>query len=151
MALIKVRWTPALVSDEGDDDYTEFLKLCGWCESIFDPHENTRVRMCSELCRKAARRYATRSASRRRKERLAEVESEVFTREEIFDRDEWICQLCRLPVLPEVRSPAPGTASLDHIVPVARGGPHTRANVQLAHLQCNAMKNVGPPWKLHGV
>ena len=38
--------------------------------------------------------------------------------------------------------PNPLSASLDHIVSVAVGGLHTRANTQLAHLGCNSRKGV---------
>jgi 5-methylcytosine-specific restriction endonuclease McrA len=35
--------------------------------------------------------------------------------------------------------------TLDHIVPVSRGGAHTAANVQLAHSACNRRKwHTGP-------
>jgi 5-methylcytosine-specific restriction endonuclease McrA len=33
--------------------------------------------------------------------------------------------------------------SLDHITPLAAGGPHVYENVQCAHLQCNPIKNDG--------
>ncbi|MEV6398476.1 HNH endonuclease [Streptomyces sp. NPDC051907] len=33
------------------------------------------------------------------------------------------------------------SASLDHIIPLARQGDHTRINVQLAHLLCNLRKS----------
>lgn len=36
--------------------------------------------------------------------------------------------------------PNPLSASLDHVVPLAWGGEHTAANVQLAHLKCNVAK-----------
>lgn len=53
--------------------------------------------------------------------------------EEIWQRDGGICQLCHLPI-------AQAEASLDHIVPLARGGTHEPANVQLAHRRCNSRK-----------
>ncbi|WP_158070491.1 HNH endonuclease [Streptomyces luteocolor] len=31
--------------------------------------------------------------------------------------------------------------SLDHVIPLSRGGSHRRDNVQLAHLRCNLRKN----------
>jgi 5-methylcytosine-specific restriction endonuclease McrA len=34
-------------------------------------------------------------------------------------------------------------ASLDHITPIARGGGHTRDNVQCSHWLCNARKSDG--------
>jgi len=35
--------------------------------------------------------------------------------------------------------------SIDHIIPVSKGGPHTWNNVQLAHLSCNVRKNATMP------
>lgn len=39
----------------------------------------------------------------------------------------------------------PLSASIDHIVPIAKGGSHTRENVQIAHLFCNIEKNSSDP------
>lgn len=61
-------------------------------------------------------------------------------RKPVFDRDRWICQLCQEPVNPALKFPNPGSASLDHIIPLKRGGLHALSNVQLAHLGCNSKK-----------
>lgn len=58
----------------------------------------------------------------------------------IFDRDGWVCQLCGEPVYDKFSWPDPLSASLDHIIPISKGGEHTRSNVQLAHLGCNSRK-----------
>lgn len=52
----------------------------------------------------------------------------------IYDRDGWICQICKRPVIR-------GEESLDHIVPLSRGGSHEPRNVQLAHRQCNRVRS----------
>jgi 5-methylcytosine-specific restriction endonuclease McrA len=65
---------------------------------------------------------------------------EEFTDAEIFERDEWVCQLCHLPVDPDLKWPDPLSKSLDHIVPLAAGGHHLRSNCQLAHVTCNVRK-----------
>ena len=44
------------------------------------------------------------------------------------------------PINARVHFPDPQCATLDHVVPIARGGGHTRANVQAAHLGCNLKK-----------
>jgi len=64
---------------------------------------------------------------------------------EIFERDGWRCGLCGHKVNPQVKYPHPRSASLDHIVPLSKGGDHARANTQLACLVCNISKqaNVG--------
>ncbi len=58
----------------------------------------------------------------------------------MYERDGWICQICREPVDPTLRYPDPMSASLDHIIPLARGGTHEPGNVQLAHWICNVKK-----------
>lgn len=64
---------------------------------------------------------------------------ERFARSEIYDRDGGTCGVCGRPV------PA-DEATLDHVVPLSRRGVHTRANVRVAHLACNATRaawNIG--------
>lgn len=68
---------------------------------------------------------------------------EVFDSHEIFDRDAWKCHLCGRRVGQRYRFPHPRSASLDHIVPLTRGGQHTRANAATAHLGCNMAKSNG--------
>lgn len=64
---------------------------------------------------------------------------------DIFDRDGWICGICNQPVDPAARFPDWSRASLDHVIPLSRGGPHTPTNAQLAHLSCNVRKGAALP------
>jgi 5-methylcytosine-specific restriction endonuclease McrA len=68
------------------------------------------------------------------------ADAEQITNVEVFERDGWVCGLCFEPVDRAVLWPDPLSASLDHILPLSRGGSHTLANVQLAHLGCNVEK-----------
>jgi 5-methylcytosine-specific restriction endonuclease McrA len=82
-----------------------------------------------------------RSVARRKtRKRLDGVEWEHYTPTEIAERDGWRCQLCRKAVNSRKRWPDPMCASIDHIVPITKGGTDVRANVQLAHLRCNISK-----------
>lgn len=65
---------------------------------------------------------------------------EPINRLDIFERDGWLCQLCDRPINPDLKWPNPDSASIDHIVPLARGGDHAVSNVWSAHLGCNASK-----------
>lgn len=69
--------------------------------------------------------------NRRARQRDAFVER--IERRVVFERDRGMCGLCPHPV-------AWADASVDHILPLARGGLHSYANVQLAHRLCNARK-----------
>lgn len=59
---------------------------------------------------------------------------------DIADRDGWACHICGHPVDQMCAWPAPTSPSLDHVVPLSRGGAHEPSNVRLAHLICNSMK-----------
>jgi hypothetical protein len=85
-----------------------------------------------------ARRAMTQ---RRRAQKKVNGPHERFKDTEIFERDGWICQICREPVDRTIRHPDPKSASLDHIVPIVKRGLHVRSNVQLAHLGCNCRKH----------
>ena len=52
-----------------------------------------------------------------------------------------ICGICGKPVDKSLRYPDPQAASVDHIIPIARGGhPSDISNLQLAHWICNRAK-----------
>lgn len=81
----------------------------------------------------------------RRRARLKGLVAERFDRAEIFERDNWACQLCGKAIEPELAFPDPASASIDHVVPIAKGGDHVRGNVQAAHLGCNSSKGARLP------
>jgi 5-methylcytosine-specific restriction endonuclease McrA len=81
-----------------------------------------------------------RKDAHQRRARLAQSLVESFDDLEIFERDGWVCQLCLEPVDPSLAWPDGLSKSLDHIVPLAFGGSHSRENTQLAHLVCNIKK-----------
>ncbi len=58
---------------------------------------------------------------------------EAIDRALIFLRDQWICQLCHRKVQPE-------KASIDHVIPLSKGGEHTYRNLVLVHRLCNSSK-----------
>lgn len=63
---------------------------------------------------------------------------------EIFERDNWICWLCRNPIDKRLRCPSWWAATLDHVEPLCAFSDvskwHTRENVRAAHLKCNQDK-----------
>ena len=51
------------------------------------------------------------------------------------------CGICGRPVDFDKKFPDPWSATLDHIIPISKGGaPADLENLQLAHLQCNRKK-----------
>lgn len=57
-----------------------------------------------------------------------------------------ICAICGRPVDKSLKYPDPNCATVDHIIPVSRGGhPSDISNLQLAHLKCNLLKSNNAP------
>lgn len=53
-----------------------------------------------------------------------------------------VCGICGAPVDFTLKYPHPLSATLDHIIPVNRGGhPSELSNLQLAHFTCNRQKS----------
>lgn len=81
---------------------------------------------------------------RRRAERYGCVEFDSgISLSAVYARDRGICQICGKPTDPtdikdgHIRRNYP---TLDHVVPLSKGGKHTWDNVQLAHMACNSGK-----------
>lgn len=81
-----------------------------------------------------------KARARARQALVRGAQVEKFRHDEVFERDGWICQLCDEPVDRSVRFPHALSASLDHVLPLSLGGPHTKANTQTTHLVCNMRK-----------
>ncbi|WP_164681162.1 HNH endonuclease [Mycobacterium intracellulare] len=68
------------------------------------------------------------------------MSTEDFTLADIAERDQWCCQICGEAVDPDLKWPDTQCATLDHVVPIALDGEHSKANCQLAHANCNRSK-----------
>ena len=68
------------------------------------------------------------------------VDYEPIERLRVFERDAWMCGICGHGVHKNLKFPDPGYPTLDHVVPISRGGAHTYANVRLAHFRCNTSR-----------
>jgi len=66
---------------------------------------------------------------------------EPYINNYIFERDGWICQLCGQKINRRLKYPNPRSKSIDHIVPLSKGGDDSPTNVQATHLRCNVGKN----------
>ncbi len=134
---------------------------CRTCGASFPTREHQAF--CSEICRLESKRasarrtaklapitnprykdHVRRQALNRRARKLAAF-VESFSPQEIHERDNWTCGICTEPIDPTLRWPDRWCATIDHKIPLARGGRHERANVQSAHLTCNCSKNARLP------
>lgn len=103
-------------------------KWRAWLEENRDSDQFRLARQASDARRRARKRGAT---------------VERFKHQEIFDRDNWRCGICGESIDSALKYPDPMSVSLDHIVPLARGGDHSRENTRASHLRCNVVRHVG--------
>ena len=68
---------------------------------------------------------------------------EHYSEIDIYERDGWRCQLCGRKINRRLKHPHPYSKSIDHIVPLSKGGEDAPINVQAAHLRCNISKSTG--------
>lgn len=130
-------------------------QFCSWRCWYQATHEHRPHRPCDECgmevkafgkvplcpdCSKIRKRERNRANCRRRRALKLGAASEPYTLAEIAERDRFRCGLCRRKVDMELPGPYDMSPSIDHIVPLSRGGDDTRANVQLAHWICNTRK-----------
>ena len=72
-----------------------------------------------------------------------------ITSAELVMRDQsWECSLCGEDVLFNRSWPHPLSPSVDHVIPLSRGGENVPENCQLAHLSCNVRKHNRLPEEL---
>ncbi len=78
----------------------------------------------------------------RKKARATGAKSEPIAFWKVYDRDGGICQICFEVAPRELRGSQTDILApeLEHIIPLAKGGDHTYANVRLAHRGCNNEK-----------
>ena len=83
-----------------------------------------------------------------REDRLKSGEMDAITLDELMERDNRRCHICGGKVSERRKFGKHGTPrggmstypTVDHIIPVSRGGSHTWENVKLAHWSCNSKR-----------
>lgn len=82
--------------------------------------------------------YWRSRAEYRARKRDATVEP--VSRDAVLSRDDWRCGICGERIISAAEWPDPASPSIDHIVPLSKGGEHSMSNVQAAHYGCNSAK-----------
>ena len=99
-----------------------------------------RFKTFCEPCENSRDASSRRKARGTRRARWKGRDREPIDPRVIFERDGWRCGICGRMTRRDKAWPHPKAPTLDHIVPLARGGTHTKTNVQCAHWACNAAK-----------
>lgn len=111
----------------------DFTKRPATCLKCFNETQQTTPEQ--------KRERAANNCAIRRARKLGTV-VEKFDRKEIFERDNYVCHICDEPTDATVRHPSPLAPTIDHVIPLAKGGTHTRDNIKTAHSRCNIAKGI---------
>lgn len=121
--------------------------ICDECGSDFWRHVGATTSsgrtFCSEACqvRNYWRRPSAKAHWDARRARKVAAFDEIVRRDVVANRDRWRCHLCGKNINPDAVWPEAQSLSMDHLVPLSRGGRHSYANIRAAHLRCNLSKN----------
>lgn len=107
--------------------------------------KTTRPKYCSDVCANKAENKR-REIARRRKIANAKIDNDI-TVQGLFLRDNGKCYLCGKMCDWTDKTEIDGTIicgnyypSIDHVIPLSKGGLHSWDNVKLAHRICNSLK-----------
>jgi 5-methylcytosine-specific restriction endonuclease McrA len=133
-------------------------RTCLVCEGTYDSLTVSRRSVtCSGACRK--QRTKVLAVEHYRREMQTEVGRDRHRRAEykrkaakvtayvqdvdrgvVMDAGEWLCHLCGDSIPKQAEWPDPLFGTVDHVVPLSKGGEHSYANCKPAHLSCNCKK-----------
>lgn len=104
-------------------------RICATCGREFDPGASAVRKYCGRKCARARRGGSVNRRS------WVEI---------LGERDSWACHICGQPVDRSLYWPNRWAGSVDHRLPVSKGGTDAVENLALAHLTCNCQRSDKP-------
>lgn len=109
-----------------------FDVCCAGCGLSFTA-KHPEAKWCSKKC--ANRHWGNVRARKARSPLL-----DAYADREIFERDNWLCHICGEFIDSSLDRTSLMGATIDHVIPIARGGVDSADNVKAAHRSCNSAK-----------
>ena len=135
-------------------EYDRSPKAKATSKKYYQAHRKERLEQQKKYLQSPEGKVAHTKARHTRRAQKEGVLYEIFDPQDVFERDGWRCQHCHKKVQWLGKSPNHLLyPNLDHIVPLSKGGEHTKRNTQLLCRECNAKKyinDVGEQLRLFG-
>lgn len=117
----------------------KLISVCSECGNTFKA-DRAGKKYCSIEC---VNKHNNRCSEISRRHKIREngvIHWNIGLRKLVM-RDGCICHICGKRVNMNADTNANEYGSIDHVIPVSKGGTHTWDNVKLAHRGCNSIKN----------
>lgn len=139
---------------------TFVCKVCG--RIVTTTYGDKRRNICSDACKKQVdlnskhqskyHKLKRKINGRERKKLICKVTIDNFTYNDLFIRDKGICQICGMPISTNKEIDNNWNGTIDHIIPLSRGGKNSKQNCQITHRICNSMKlQAGKEYKVNWI
>ncbi len=113
--------------------------ICLECGELHQPKfGDKRDKYCSDKC---MNKNINRNQHHIRRCKIKTQFKDKVYKIRIFKRDNFRCQICGKKVAMNKKAPSPYSPSIDHIIPLVKGGTHEPKNVRLVHFICNSIKS----------
>lgn len=135
-------------------------KQCVVCSQPFAPRYKAK-KLCSMAC--AAEYNRQRGFLQRaipdpdQRKRRNRIDRERYRRirgrrlqrllRRICERDHWVCHICSRPIEASIAVRRTESPTIDHVIPLSRGGTDDESNLKAAHWSCNCRKGTKIGWK----
>lgn len=121
-------------------DYEQMkLKQCPQCKSFFFGFDD--LECCSKECYEQKRKQYINHYKETKKRKSRTKDSRHITLQELYIRDKGICWICGGKVNMNLDHNDEMYGSIDHVIPISKGGMDSWDNVKLAHRRCNRIKS----------
>jgi len=113
--------------------------ICGWCNNeLVVPIDYTGTNKYHDECKQESIRARNRAKNVRRRGYRADARMRI---NEIAERDDFKCYLCGEDVDMSLPRRSKFGATIDHVIPLSRGGSDDVTNLRLTHWHCNCRKS----------
>jgi 5-methylcytosine-specific restriction endonuclease McrA len=103
--------------------------------------QNSLTKAEWQVAWKRANSERVREYHSRRRALIAGSSAEVVDLAAVWERSADECYICGVVVAADLQHPDPMSKSIDHVIPLSRGGAHVDENLAYVHLICNQRKN----------
>lgn len=121
---------------------TFYPRKCKWCGNYFTVNNRHNLKVCcSSLCSKKYQNHK-KQVKKDYRFNLAKKNGkyEDITLAKLYKRDNGKCYICGKHLILNDKYNRPDAPTIEHVVPISKGGTNTWSNVKLACRECNVKK-----------